>query len=238
MPNFIPEILYQDNHLIAINKPSGMLCQGDKTGDTPITDLMKAWMKKEYNKPGNVFCGLIHRLDRPTSGVLLLAKTSKALERMNKQFRDKQTQKTYWAVVEQAPPKKSDTLINFLVKNQKYNKSKAFKKELPNGKLAELDYQLLGSSDKYHLLEVTPKTGRHHQIRVQLATIGSIIKGDLKYGARRSNKDASIHLHAIKLSFIHPVKKELTEIIAPPPQHDTIWKWAYQQHGYHTKKTS
>jgi len=231
MPNFNPQILFEDNHLIAINKPAGMLCQGDKTGDTPLVDLMKNWLKQKYNKPGNVFCGLIHRLDRPTSGVLLLAKTSKALERMNKQFKDKQTQKTYWAIINQKPNKKANTLINYLVKNQKNNKSKAFSKEIVNAKRAELDYELLGSSDKYHLVEVKPKTGRHHQIRVQLASIGCIIKGDLKYGAKRSNKDASIHLHAAKLSFIHPVKKEKVTIIAKPNLNDALWKWAYQQHG-------
>jgi len=214
------EVLYEDNHLIAINKKSGDIVQGDKTGDAPLSDFVKAYIKKKYNKPGEVFLGTIHRLDRPTSGVVLYARTSKALSRMNEQFREKQVQKTYWAVVDNIPPNTSGTLENYLQKNQKQNKSYISKNE--GGKHAILDYKLLKKLDNFFHLEIQPKTGRHHQIRVQLAHIGSIIKGDLKYGAKRSNKDASIHLLAQKLEFIHPVKKENITIVAPAPK-DSLW---------------
>ena len=214
------EVLYEDNHLIAINKKSGDIVQGDKTGDAPLSDFVKAYIKKKYNKPGEVFLGTIHRLDRPTSGVVLYARTSKALSRMNEQFREKQVQKTYWAVVDKHPPNTSGTLENYLQKNQKQNKSYITKNE--SGKHAVLDYKLLKKLDNFFHLEIRPKTGRHHQIRVQLAHIGSIIKGDLKYGAKRSNKDASIHLLAQKLEFIHPVTKENITIIAPAPK-ESIW---------------
>ena len=214
------EVLYEDNHIIAINKKSGDIVQGDKTGDAPLSDFVKAYIKKKYNKPGEVFLGTIHRLDRPTSGVVLYARTSKALTRMNEQFREKQVQKTYWAVVDNAPANDSGTLENYLLKNQKQNKSYVTKAE--DGKHAVLDFKMLKKLDNFFHLEIKPKTGRHHQIRVQLAHIGCIIKGDLKYGAKRRNKDASIHLLAQKLEFIHPVKKESITIVAPAPK-DSIW---------------
>ena len=214
------EVLYEDNHIIAINKKSGDIVQGDKTGDAPLSDFVKAYIKEKYNKPGEVFLGTIHRLDRPTSGVVLYARTSKALSRMNEQFREKQVQKTYWAVVDNAPANDSGTLENYLLKNQKQNKSYVTKGS--DGKHAILDFKMLKKLDNFFHLEIKPKTGRHHQIRVQLAYIGCIIKGDLKYGAKRSNKDASIHLLAQKLEFIHPVKKESITIVAPAPK-DSIW---------------
>jgi len=215
------EVLYEDNHLIAINKKSGDIVQGDKTGDAPLSDFVKSYIKNKYNKPGEVFLGTIHRLDRPTSGVVLYARTSKALARMNEQFRNKQVQKTYWAVVDNPPPNTSGNLDNFLQKNEKQNKSYVTKNK--EGKHAVLDFKLLKKLDNFYHLEVKPQTGRHHQIRVQLANIGCIVKGDLKYGAKRSNKDASIHLLAQKLEFVHPVTKEPISITAPPPQ-DSIWK--------------
>jgi len=214
------DILYEDNHLIAINKKAGDIVQGDKTGDTPLSDFVKAYIKKIYKKPGEVFLGTIHRLDRPTSGVVLYARTSKALSRMNEQFRNKRVKKTYWAVAENAPPNTSGTLESYLQKNQKKNKSYVTKNDV--GKHAILEYKLLKKLDNFYHLEIKPKTGRHHQIRVQLANIGCKIKGDLKYGARRSNKDASIHLLAQKLEFIHPVKKEAISITAPAPK-DSVW---------------
>lgn len=214
------EVLYEDNHLIAVNKKSGDIAQGDKTGDTPLSDFVKSYIKKKYNKPGEVFLGTIHRLDRPTSGVVLYARTSKALSRMNEQFREKKVQKTYWAVVEKAPTNESGTLENYLQKNHKQNKSYITKSK--EGKYAILDYKILRKLDNFFHLEIKPKTGRHHQIRVQLATIGCIIKGDLKYGAKRSNKDASIHLLAQKLEFLHPVKKEYITIVAPAPK-ESVW---------------
>jgi 23S rRNA pseudouridine1911/1915/1917 synthase len=215
------EVLYEDNHLIAINKKSGDIVQGDKTGDTPLSDFVKAYIKKKYNKPGEVFLGTIHRLDRPTSGVVLYARTSKALTRMNEQFRNKEVQKTYWAVVDNTPPNTSGTLDNFLQKNEKRNKSYVTKNK--EGKHAVLDFKLLKKLDNFYHLEIKPQTGRHHQIRVQLANIGCIVKGDLKYGAKRSNKDASIHLLAQKLEFVHPVTKEAISITAPAPK-DSIWE--------------
>ena len=215
------EVLYEDNHIIAINKKSGDIVQGDKTGDAPLSDFVKAYIKKKYNKPGEVFLGTIHRLERPTSGVVLYARTSKALTRMNEQFRNKEVQKTYWAVVDNAPPNTSGTLVNFLQKNEKQNKSYVTKNK--EGKHAILDFKLLKKLDNFYHLEVKPQTGRHHQIRVQLANIGCIVKGDLKYGAKRSNKDASIHLLAQKLEFVHPVTKEPISITAPAPK-DSIWK--------------
>ncbi len=214
------EVLYEDNHLIAINKKSGDIVQGDKTGDAPISDFIKAYIKAKYNKPGEVFLGTIHRLDRPTSGVMLFARTSKALSRMNRQFKNKEVQKTYWAVVENAPAKKAGTLNNLLQKNEKNNKSHITKGS--QGKYAILNYKLLNKLDNFYHLEIQPSTGRHHQIRVQLANIGCIIKGDLKYGAKRSNKNKSIHLLSRKIEFQHPVTKELITITAPTPK-DNIW---------------
>jgi 23S rRNA pseudouridine1911/1915/1917 synthase len=215
------DVLYEDNHLIVVNKKSGDIVQWDKTGDAPLSDYVKAYIKKKYDKPGDVYLGTVHRLDRPTSGIVLFARTSKALTRMNKMFKEKDIQKTYWAVTEDAPNPKKGKLVNVLKKNEKQNKSYVTRGE---GKQAELDYEMIGSSDRYHLVEVLPITGRHHQIRVQLSHIGAIIKGDLKYGARRSNKDGSIHLHARKLAFIHPVKKEPITIIARPPK-DPVWDY-------------
>ena len=214
------EVLYEDNHLIAVNKKSGVIVQGDKTRDIPLSDFVKEYIKKKYKKSGNVFLGIIHRLDRPTSGIVLFARTSKALSRMNEQFRKKEVQKTYWAVVENSPPKKKGTLENYLYKNQKQNKS--YVSKVSNGKHSILEYKLLGKLNNYYHLEIQPKTGRHHQIRVQLSQIGCIIKGDLKYGAKRSNRDASIHLLAQKLEFVHPVKKEKIVLQVNPPK-DVIW---------------
>lgn len=216
------QVLHEDNHLIIVNKRAGDIVQGDKTGDKPLSDVVKEYIKAKYNKPGAVFLGTVHRLDRPTSGVVIYARTSKALERLNKMLREKTIQKTYWAVVKNQPKKSTDTLINFLKKNPKNNKSTSYLKEIDGSKKAILHYQILKKLDNYSLLEIDLETGRHHQIRVQLSNIGSTIKGDLKYGAKRSNKDGSIHLHARKIEFIHPVNKELIKIIAPTPS-DPIW---------------
>ena len=214
------DILFEDNHLIAVNKQSGDIVQGDKTGDTPLSDFVKLYIKKKYKKPGEVFLGTIHRLDRPTSGIVLYARTSKALTRMNEQFRKKEIQKTYWAIVNNPPPNNTGILENYLRKNQKQNKSYITKNF--EGKHAILEYKILKKLDNFYFLEIKPRTGRHHQIRVQLSHIGCIIKGDLKYGAKRSNRDASISLLAQKLAFIHPVKKEPISIIAPAPN-NSIW---------------
>ena len=229
MNNLPIDVIFEDNHLIVVNKRSGDIIQGDKTGDTPLSEHVKSYIKKKYNKPGDVYLGTVHRLDRPTTGIVLFAKTSKALTRMNKMFAQKAIEgktiikKSYWAVTEQKPKQKSGTLIDFLRKNEKQNKSYAFEKEVNGSKRAELDYVIKGSGDKYHFIEVSLKTGRHHQIRCQLSNIGCIIKGDLKYGAKRSNKDGSIHLHARSLEFEHPVKKEPISILAPPPLNDALW---------------
>ena len=220
MNNTKIEVLFEDNHLIIINKKSGDIIQGDKTGDKPLSEIVKIYIKKKYNKPGNVYLGTIHRIDRPTSGIIIFAKTSKALSRMNEKFRNNEITKTYWAIVKNMLPKKTDILENILLKDQKKNKSFITKKE--NGKNAKLRYKLIKKLDNYYHYEVQPETGRHHQIRVQLAHAGSPIKGDLKYGAKRSNKDASINLHARKIKFKHPVTKEDFEITAPPPK-ETIW---------------
>jgi 23S rRNA pseudouridine1911/1915/1917 synthase len=215
-------ILYEDNHLIAVNKLPSEIVQGDKTGDEPLGEPVKRYLAAKYNKPGEVFLGVIHRLDRPVSGVVLFARTSKALERMNEQFRERETAKTYWAVVERKPAESEGTLIHWLKKNEKQNKSYASLTETKGSMRCELSYKLIASSDRYFLIEVKPVTGRHHQIRVQLAAIGCIIKGDLKYGAKRSNPDGSIHLHARKLEFAHPVTKESVSITAPVPP-DKLW---------------
>ncbi len=218
------QILYEDNHVIVINKKASDIVQGDKTGDETMPDQIKEYLKVKYEKPGNVFCGVVHRLDRPTSGAVVFARTSKALERLNAQFRDKETNKIYWAIVETKPAKSEDTLVHFLKKNEKQNKSYASQTETPGSKKAILHYKLIASSDKYHLLEVRLETGRHHQIRVQLSTIGCLIKGDVKYGARRANPDASISLHARYLDFIHPTSKEIIKITAPVPN-DALWNF-------------
>lgn len=217
------QVLFEDNHLIAVNKKPSDIVQGDKTGDVPLSEHVKEYIRQKYGKPGDAYLGVIHRLDRPVSGIVLFAKTSKALSRMNESFRERDVQKTYWAVVASRPPQESGTLVHWLRKNEAANKSFASDKEVNGALRSELSYKLIASSDRYFLLEVLPLTGRHHQIRVQLAAMGCIIKGDLKYGARRSNPDASIHLHARKLEFTHPVKKEPVTIIAPPPE-ENLWK--------------
>jgi 23S rRNA pseudouridine1911/1915/1917 synthase len=216
------QVLFEDNHLIIINKRAGDITQGDKTGDKPLSEVVKEYIKEKYNKPGNVYLGVVHRLDRPTSGIIIFARTSKALERLNKMLRDKTIKKTYWAIVKTQPEKEKETLINYLKKNPKNNKSTAFNKEIDGSKKAVLHYNLIKKLDNYSLLEIDLETGRHHQIRCQLANIGLPIKGDLKYGFNRSNKDGSIHLHARKISFIHPVSKEEINVIAPVPE-DAIW---------------
>jgi len=216
------QVIYEDNHIIIVNKRAGDIVQGDKTGDTPLNDIVKDFIKDKYKKPGNVYLGTVHRLDRPTTGLVIFAKTSKALPRLNKLFASKDISKTYWAIVKNQPPKTEDTLIHWLRKNPKNNKSKANIKEVPDSKKGILHYKLLKKLDNYYLLEVRLETGRHHQIRSQLSSIGCSIKGDLKYGFDRSNKDASIHLHARQIEFIHPVSKEVLTITAPLPQ-DAIW---------------
>lgn len=215
-------MLYEDNHIIIVNKRAGDIVQGDKTGDVPLSEVVKAYLKDKYDKPGNVYLGVVHRLDRPTTGVVMFAKTSKALPRLNKLFSDKKAHKTYWALVKQAPETLENTLINWLKKNPKNNKSAAYNKEIEGSKRAVLHYKTLKHLDNYTLLEIELETGRHHQIRIQLANIGSPIKGDLKYGFGRSNKDASISLHARRLQFKHPVSQELIEVTAPLPD-DPIW---------------
>jgi len=216
------QILYEDNHIIAVNKRPSDIVQGDKTGDAPLSDFVKQYIKEKYNKPGDVFVGTVHRIDRPVSGIVLFAKTSKALARLNQLFQTKEIQKTYWAVVKNKPQNIKGKLVHYLKKNEAKNMSRAYEKEQQGALRSELDYELILSLDNYHLLEITPHTGRHHQIRVQLSTIKCPIKGDVKYGFDRTNKDASIHLHARKIEFIHPVKKEPITIIAPPPN-EVIW---------------
>lgn len=216
------QVLFEDNHLIVINKRPGDIVQGDKTGDKPLSDTVKAYLKKKYNKPGNVYLGVVHRLDRPTSGIVVFAKTSKALPRLNKMFAEKDAKKTYWAVVKNRPDEPEKKLVHWMTRNTKQNKSYANSKEITDSKKAILSYRLIKKLDNYYLLEIDLETGRHHQIRSQLTAIGSPIKGDLKYGFNRSNENASIHLHARKLKLMHPVKKELLEIIAPLPN-DPIW---------------
>lgn len=218
------EVLFEDNHLLAVNKKPGDIVQGDKTGDEPLSEVVKRYIKSKYNKPGEVFLGTIHRIDRPVSGVVLFARTSKALERMNEQFREREVHKVYWAVVKNTPPHEKATLINYLIKDEAKNKSRAYD-EPRNGALkCELEYTLIKKADRYSLLEINPLTGRHHQIRVQLSKIGCPIKGDLKYGFDRSNPDGSIHLHARKLIFNHPVTKEPITIVAPPPD-EVLWNF-------------
>jgi len=216
------QVLYEDNHIIIVNKRAGDIVQGDKTGDQPLSEVVKDYIKDKYNKPGNVYLGVTHRLDRPTTGIVVFAKTSKVLPRMNKLFSDKKVNKTYWAVVKEKPENEKDTLVHWLKKNPKNNKSTAYNYEVKDSKKAILHYEVIQYLNNYVLLEVNLETGRHHQIRCQLASIGSSIKGDLKYGFDRSNKDASIHLHSRKIDFIHPVSKEQITVIAPTPQ-DPIW---------------
>ncbi len=228
MTSLPPQIIYEDNHILAVNKRPSELVQGDKTGDEPMSDALKRYIKEKYDKPGGVYLGTVHRIDRPVSGIVLFARTSKALSRLNEMFRDKEIQKTYWAVVKNKPQKPSGALIHYLKKNEAKNMSKAFDKEQPGTLKSELDYKILFSSDNYHLLEINPHTGRHHQIRVQLSAMGCPIKGDLKYGFNRSNENGSIHLHARQIDFIHPVKKEAMRIVADPPD-DPLWNYFRKQ---------
>ena len=217
-----PRILYEDNHIIVVNKLTSELVQGDKTGDKTLGDSVSAYIKSKYNKPGNVFLGTVHRLDRPTSGAVVFAKTSKALTRLNNMFRDKEVKKIYWAVSDAMPPEEKGTLKHFLLRNQKQNKSYAHSSSVEGSKPASLDYTVVKATDRYYLLEIELHTGRHHQIRAQLAAVGCRIKGDLKYGSPRSNPGGGIHLHARKLSFIHPVSKVQLDITAPAPK-DPLW---------------
>ncbi len=222
--NLVDQILYEDNHLLALNKRCGQIVQGDKTGDVTLPDMIKAFLKERDNKPGNVFCGVIHRLDRPVSGVVLFAKTSKALSRMNEVVKSREMQKTYWALCKEAPLHPQGHLEDWLLRNEKNNKSYIVKAGTDNAKLALLDYRTLGVSDGgYHLIEVDLLSGRHHQIRAQLANIGCTIKGDLKYGAERSNPDGGISLHARQIRFIHPVQKIPVTITAPVPN-EPLWR--------------
>ncbi|MFP4178702.1 MAG: RluA family pseudouridine synthase [Spirochaetaceae bacterium] len=215
-------ILYEDNHIIAINKRSSEIVQTDSTGDPSLAQAVKGFIKARDKKPGNVFLGIPHRLDRPTSGVVIFAKTDKALGRIGKLFKEKQIHKVYWAVVDAMPPQDEGTLLHYLVRDRTKNKSFAHNKEKPGSKRAELFFRLIAATDNYYLLEIRPKTGRHHQIRAQLAAAGCRIKGDLKYGAKRSNPEGGIHLHAREITFVHPVKKEEITITADPPS-DVLW---------------
>lgn len=215
-------VLYEDNHIIIVNKTASEIVQGDKTGDTPLSEIVKQYLKEKYQKPGNVFIGVTHRLDRPVSGLVVFAKTSKALGRLNEMFRAGEVKKTYWAIVKNMPPEPEGELVHYLVRNEKQNKSYAYDPEKPGSKKAILHYRLIGHSDNYYLLEVDLKTGRHHQIRCQLAKMGCPIRGDLKYGFPRSNPDGSICLHARRVRFVHPVSKEVIEVVAPVPD-SNLW---------------
>ncbi len=217
------EVVYEDNHIIVVNKTVSEIVQGDKTGDTPLSETVKQYLKEKYAKPGNVFLGVVHRLDRPVSGLVMFAKTGKALERLNEMFRKGEVKKTYWAIVRQRPELEEAELVNYLVRNEKQNKSYAYDKEVKNAKKAVLHYRLIGCSQNYFLLEVDLKTGRHHQIRCQLAKMGCPIKGDLKYGFPRSNPDGGISLHARRVRFVHPVSKVLIDLTAPLPD-DGLWR--------------
>lgn len=217
------QILYEDNHLIIVSKESGEIVQGDKTGDEPLSEIVKRYIKEEHGKPGDVFLGVVHRLDRPVSGVVVFAKTSKALSRLNTMFREGEVKKSYWAITKNNPPESEDTLTHWIVRNERQNKSYAYEEEVNNSKKAILHYKVIGHSDNYSLLEVELLTGRHHQIRCQLAHIGCPVKGDLKYGAPRSNRDGSISLLAHHVEFVHPVSKELISVDAPVPG-DNLWR--------------
>lgn len=216
--------LYEDNHIIIVSKRSGEIVQGDKTGDEPLSETVKQYIKDKYRKPGNVFLGVVHRLDRPVWGLVVFAKTSKALTRLNKMFKEGQVHKTYWAITKNAPPAEEGVLTDWLVRNERQNKSYAHPQEVPNAKKAVLKYRVIAHSDRYHLIEVNLLTGRHHQIRCQLANMGCVIKGDLKYGAPRSNPDGSISLLARRIMFVHPVSKENIVVEAPLPPNDKLWE--------------
>ena len=216
-------VIYEDNHIIVVNKESGEIVQGDKTGDTPLSDCVKDYLKRKYQKPGNVFLGVVHRLDRPVSGLVVFAKTSKALSRLNEMFRKGEVHKTYWAIVKNAPKEPSGRLTHWICRNEKQNKSYAYNSEVSGSKKAVLDYRLQASGDNYHILEIRLLTGRHHQIRCQLSAMGSPIRGDLKYGAQRSNPDGSISLLSRHVEFVHPVSKELVSLDAPLPK-DNLWQ--------------
>jgi 23S rRNA pseudouridine1911/1915/1917 synthase len=217
------QILHEDNHIIVINKRVGDIVQGDKTGDQPLSEIIKDYLKVKYDKPGEVYLGVVHRLDRPTTGIVVFAKTSKALTRLNETFKNRETQKTYWALVKNNPPKMEDLLTHYIFRNTKNNTSKAHLKEVPDSKIATLNYKVFKKLDNYFAIEIDLHTGRHHQIRAQFAAIGSPIKGDLKYGFDRSNKDGGISLHARKLILNHPVTKDTIEFVAPVPD-ETLWK--------------
>lgn len=222
MKKTFPEILYEDNHVIIVNKRVSDIVQGDRTGDEPLDDIVRAYIKEKYNKPGDVFLGVVHRLDRPVSGCVVYARTSKALSRMTELFRTRDVKKTYWAIVTERPPAEEGTLNHFLKKNEKQNKSYVYDKEVKGSKAAELSYIVIGRSERYYLLEVDLHTGRHHQIRAQLAAAGCPIRGDLKYGSQRSNEGGGISLHARRISFTHPVKMEEVSVVAPLPK-DKLW---------------
>lgn len=224
------EVVYEDNHIIIVNKRSGEIVQGDKTGDEPLSETVKAYIKEVYHKPGNVFLGVVHRLDRPVSGLVVFARTSKALSRLNEMFRVGDVHKTYWAIVKDKPAVEEGTLTHWLVRNEKQNKSYAYDREVPRSKKAVLHYRLIGCTDRYSLLEIQLMTGRHHQIRCQLARMGCPIKGDLKYGAPRSNPDGSISLLARKVELVHPVSKEPVSVVAPVPD-DNLWQAIQPAHG-------
>ena len=217
------EVVYEDNHVIIVNKQSGEIVQGDKTGDRPLSDIVKDYIKEKYQKPGEVFLGVVHRLDRPVSGLVVFARTSKALTRLNKMFDEGQVHKTYWALVQGCPEKEEDLLTHWLTRNEQQNKSYAYQREVPRSKKAQLEYRVLSRGDNYSLVEVQLMTGRHHQIRCQLSAIGCPIKGDLKYGAKRSNADGSISLQSHRVEFVHPVSKQLICVEAPLPS-DPLWK--------------
>lgn len=217
------EVVYEDNHIIIVNKSCSEIVQGDKTGDKPLSEKVKEYLKDKYAKPGNVFCGVVHRLDRPVSGLVVFAKTSKALARLNNMFKDKEVKKTYWAIVADKPRNDEAVLEDYLVKNERQNKSYAHPNPVQGSKKAILDYRVIGKSDRYYLLEVHLHTGRHHQIRCQLANIGCPIRGDLKYGARRSNPDGGISLHARHIEFVHPVSHITVSVTAPVPD-EGVWK--------------
>ena len=229
IPTIEKDILFEDNHLLIYNKKPSQIVQGDKTGDRPLSDLLKDFIKERDKKPGNVYLGVVHRIDRPVSGAVLFAKTSKALTRLNEMLKSGEIHKIYWAVVKNRPPEDNGHLIHFLKRNEEKNKSFAYDKVIPHSKQAELTYTLISQSEQFYLLEVNLLTGRHHQIRSQLAKIGCPVKGDLKYGFNRSNPDGSIHLHARKIELLHPVKKVMMSIVAPTPE-DNLWNYFLEHH--------